>query len=68
MVEQKAAACCYATGDKAWVAAPQGVPWETCHTYADQDVFGDDVDAIRELTGPAPSGGCCTGAAAEAEA
>ncbi len=66
MVEQKAAACCYAKGDKAWVADPQGVPWETFYTFADQDVFGDDVDAIEELVGPAPSGGCCAGAEAEA--
>ena len=49
VVEQKAAQCCYAKGDKAWIADPQGVPWETFHTYADQDVFGEDVDAIDEL-------------------
>ncbi len=62
VVEQKAAVCCYAKGDKAWVADPQGVPWETFHTYAEHDVFGDDVDAIEELTRPASSAGCCAGA------
>ncbi len=66
VVEQKAAQCCYAKGDKAWVADPQGVPWETFHTYADQAVFGDDVDAIEELTRPASSAGCCAGAETEA--
>ncbi len=65
VVEQKAAQCCYAKGDKAWVADPQGVPWETFHTFADQDVFGDDVDAIEELTRPASSAGCCAGAETE---
>ena len=52
--------------DEPWVADPQGVPWETFYTYADHDVFGDDVDAIEELVGPSPAAGCCAGAEAEA--
>ena len=59
VVEQKAARCCYAKGDKAWVADPQGVPWETFHTYADQTMFGEDTDPIDELADPAIPAGCC---------
>src|SRR5690606_18575369 len=29
IVEQSDAACCYARSDKAWVADPQGLAWET---------------------------------------
>ena len=59
VVAQTAARCCYAKGDKAWVADPQGVPWETFHTYADQTMFGEDTDPIDALADPANPAGCC---------
>ncbi len=40
--EQKAARCCYARGDKAWVTDPQGVAWETFATFGEINVFGED--------------------------
>ncbi len=41
--KQSEAACCYAVSDKAWVADPQGTPWETFYSYADETVYGDDI-------------------------
>ena len=29
VIQQEDTVCCYARSDKAWVADPQGVPWET---------------------------------------
>lgn len=43
MVKQNEAVCCYAVSDKAWVADPQGTPWETFYSYADETVYGDDI-------------------------
>jgi len=46
VVEQEQAACCHAVSDKAWVADPQGVAWETFHTTGEATHYGDDrVDA-----------------------
>jgi len=46
VVEQEQAACCHAVSDKAWVADPQGVAWETFHTTGTATRYGDDrVDA-----------------------
>jgi catechol 2,3-dioxygenase-like lactoylglutathione lyase family enzyme len=49
VVEQTDAACCYAKSDKAWVADPQGVAWETFLTHGDATVYGDDSVEIDEL-------------------
>jgi catechol 2,3-dioxygenase-like lactoylglutathione lyase family enzyme len=43
MVKQDKAVCCYVVSDKAWVADPQGTPWETFYSYADETVYGDDT-------------------------
>ena len=40
--EQKATTCCYARSNKAWVHDPDGVAWETFHTFSDSTVYGDD--------------------------
>ena len=46
LVEQKQAACCHVVSDKAWVADPEGVAWETFHTTGETTDYGDDrVDA-----------------------
>lgn len=46
LVEQEQAACCHAVSDKAWVADPEGVAWETFHTTGEATHYGDDrVDA-----------------------
>lgn len=46
--------CCYALGSKAWVADPQGIPWETFHTIGDSPVYGEDTQSSDELSAP-----CC---------
>jgi catechol 2,3-dioxygenase-like lactoylglutathione lyase family enzyme len=55
--EQKATTCCYAKSNKAWVHDPEGVAWETFHTFGESTVYGED----RESTGAAgvESGSCC---------
>ena len=40
--EQKATTCCYARSNKAWVHDPEGVAWETFHTFAESTVYGED--------------------------
>ena len=40
--EQKATTCCYARSNKAWVHDPEGVAWETFHTFGASTVYGED--------------------------
>ena len=40
VVEEKATQCCYAQSDKQWIADPQGVAWETFHTYGESTTYG----------------------------
>ena len=49
LVEQAAAACCYATGDKYWVTDPAGVAWETFHTLGSIPVYGSDIEITRAV-------------------
>lgn len=42
-LEQKAAACCYATSDKHWTIDPQGIAWEHFHTMSDALSYGTDT-------------------------
>ncbi|MFO1431754.1 MAG: ArsI/CadI family heavy metal resistance metalloenzyme [Candidatus Competibacteraceae bacterium] len=34
--------CCYVRSDKAWIADPQGVSWETFYTLGEAPVYGED--------------------------
>ncbi len=65
VLQEKAAECCYATGDKTWSADPQGVAWETFHTYGEIRVFGKDTGAVRRLQDAEPADGCCDSAVAD---
>ena len=49
VVEQKQAACCHVTSDKAWVADPEGVAWETFHTTGEATDYGDDRVDVHAL-------------------
>jgi catechol 2,3-dioxygenase-like lactoylglutathione lyase family enzyme len=40
--EQSNASCCYAQGDKAWVADPTGLSWETFHSTGEITTYGED--------------------------
>jgi catechol 2,3-dioxygenase-like lactoylglutathione lyase family enzyme len=57
ILEQKGAACCYARSDKAWVADPQGVSWETFHTLGEETVYGKDAAPVPDE--PAATSACC---------
>ena len=58
VVEQKAAQCCYAEGDKAWISDPQDVPWETFRTFGQITVYGEDRVKREELSAD-ESTACC---------
>jgi catechol 2,3-dioxygenase-like lactoylglutathione lyase family enzyme len=65
IVEEKAVTCCYAKGDKQWIADPQGVTWETFLTHGESTVYGTSA-ALTALTEPAAKTACrAAGAAPE---
>lgn len=41
VVRQEDAVCCYARSDKAWVADPQGVAWETFFSHGTATSYGE---------------------------
>lgn len=57
LTEQKAVACCYARSNKAWVTDPEGIAWETFHTFSDSAVYGEEQPTIA--TAPAPARAAC---------
>lgn len=52
--------CCYAKSEKAWIADPQGVVWETFHTTGEATTYGGNP-ALESLAARAekPSPACC---------
>ncbi|HLW72006.1 MAG TPA: hypothetical protein VKS22_15445 [Candidatus Binataceae bacterium] len=70
--KQENASCCYARGNKGWVADPSGISWETFYTFGESTVYGADVVSrpatpkgpVEEACcAPAPSASsaCCSG-------
>lgn len=62
MLEEGATTCCYAKSEKAWIADPQGVSWETFLTSGESTVYGDSADLgpIQvSRDGQASAGACC---------
>ena len=66
--EQKNASCCYAQGNKAWVADPTGLSWETFHSTGEITTYGEDraraasgviAAADRAPADHAPAAGAC---------
>lgn len=53
VLEEGATVCCYAKSEKAWIADPQGVAWETFVTTGESTIYGDDIDlgSIRTAGG-----------------
>jgi catechol 2,3-dioxygenase-like lactoylglutathione lyase family enzyme len=64
--EQKATTCCYAQSNKAWVHDPEGVAWETFHTFGESTVYGEDRDEVDKVA--SESSACCTPTAEQAKA
>jgi len=58
VLEEGHTVCCYARSEKAWIADPQGVPWEAFLTIGASTVYGTDLD-LSPITGAA----CCAAAA-----
>ena len=65
VLEEGVTTCCYAQSEKAWIADPQGLPWETFLTSGESTVYGDNVDLgpLRKT-----SGACCAHEVAAAPA
>lgn len=61
VIEEKNVTCCYAQGDKQWIADPAGVAWETFLTHGEATVYGSG-GALARLN--AASGNCCEPAVA----
>jgi hypothetical protein len=55
IIEERDTTCCYARSDKAWIADPQGLPWEAFLTTGESTVYGSSID-LGDLT---PAAGCC---------
>jgi catechol 2,3-dioxygenase-like lactoylglutathione lyase family enzyme len=54
---EESTTCCYAVQDKAWVADPDGVPWEVYTVLADAPDGPAPVPSVLE--GAGPGGSCC---------
>ena len=57
--EQVNATCCYAKGDKGWVTDPNGISWETFHTFGESAVFGNDLMPPAEAAQPRSTESSC---------
>ena len=68
VVKQENATCCYARGNKGWVADPSGISWETFHTMGESEVRGNDLPNLTEAfastscCAPKADGTACCGA------
>ena len=64
VVEKGAMTCCYAQSEKAWIADPSGLSWETFLTLGESTVYGDHADhgAIRTTSGGIAAAACCMSA------
>ena len=68
VAKQENATCCYARGDKGWVADPSGISWETFHTFGESTVYGNDVAPRPAVGGVEKSASCCAPATPTASA
>jgi catechol 2,3-dioxygenase-like lactoylglutathione lyase family enzyme len=64
--EQKATTCCYARSNKAWVHDPEGVAWETFHSFGTSTVYGED--RADEGATASEKSACCTPTSEQTEA
>ena len=64
VLEEGHTTCCYAQSEKAWIADPQGLPWEAFLTTGASTVYGTDLDLtpitdVACCTATTPQGACC---------
>jgi catechol 2,3-dioxygenase-like lactoylglutathione lyase family enzyme len=67
MLEEAATTCCYATSNKAWIADPQGVVWETFLTTGSAPDYGRSPALSRLASASATDDACCAPALAPAK-
>ena len=68
VIEQGEVACCYATGEKAWIDDPSGISWETFFTTGESTVYGDGTgENTARVAHPAQTA-CCAPQSAQATA
>jgi len=61
VIKQENATCCYARGNKGWITDPNGVSWETFHTFAESTEYGEDIlPRIAAAKAQPPSDACCS--------
>ncbi len=67
LVEQGATTCCYARSEKAWIADPSGLSWETFLTTGESTEYGDvaGLGPIRTTSGEIVTSACCASVMAE---
>lgn len=65
VLEEGATTCCYARSEKAWIADPQGLAWETFLTTGESTVYGDGLGADAARTTGDEGGACCAPKAAK---
>jgi hypothetical protein len=58
VAKQQNASCCYARGNKGWVSDPNGISWETFHTFGESTFYGSDI-APRLTPAEAPAEESC---------
>ncbi len=53
--------CCYSKSNKAWVADPSGVPWETYQNMADVEVYKEEKESKSDCCVPSldENKSCC---------
>ena len=49
VVDEPGAVCCYHRSEKAWVADPQNLLWETFLTHGEATVYGEDNPEVDDL-------------------
>jgi catechol 2,3-dioxygenase-like lactoylglutathione lyase family enzyme len=59
VVKQENAACCYARGNKGWVSDPNGISWETFHTFGENTIYGNDIAPHSGASKPSEAEACC---------
>jgi catechol 2,3-dioxygenase-like lactoylglutathione lyase family enzyme len=60
VVKQENASCCYARGNKGWVSDPNGISWETFHTFGESTVYGNDLTPALTMPEAEAAEACCT--------
>lgn len=59
VAKQQNASCCYARGNKGWVSDPNGISWETFHTFGESTVYGNDVAPLLTPVKAPAEDSCC---------